>query len=49
MLTSNAVEVALEFWRRMATNDFNSVLAVLAPEFVLEWPQSKERIRGGEN
>jgi SnoaL-like domain len=27
----------------MATNDFHSVAAVLAPAFVLEWPQSKER------
>jgi hypothetical protein len=32
----------------MATNDFHSVAAVLAPEFVVEWPQSKERIRGAE-
>lgn len=32
----------------MASNDFHSVAAVLAPEFVLEWPQSKERIRGAE-
>lgn len=43
-----AVEVTREFWRRMATNDFGSVAAVLAPEFVLEWPQSNERIRGAE-
>ena len=32
----------------MATNDFHSVKSVLAPEFTLEWPQSKERIRGPE-
>ena len=32
----------------MATNDFHSVTSVLAPEFTLEWPQSKERIRGPE-
>jgi hypothetical protein len=32
----------------MATNDFQSVASVLAPEFVLEWPQSNERIRGAE-
>jgi hypothetical protein len=32
----------------MASNDFRSVAAVLAPEFVLEWPQSGERIRGAE-
>lgn len=33
----------------MATNDFQSVGAVLAPEFILEWPQSKERIRGADH
>ncbi len=32
----------------MATNDFRSVAAVLAQDFVLEWPQTKERIRGAE-
>lgn len=32
----------------MATNDFHAVGAVLAPGFVLEWPQSRERIRGPE-
>lgn len=44
-----AVTVAREFWRLMATNDFDSVAHVLAPEFVLEWPQSGERIRGTAN
>lgn len=43
-----AGEVAREFWRLMASNDFHSVAEVLAPAFVLEWPQSKERIRGAE-
>ena len=33
----------------MATNDFASVKQVLAEAFVLEWPQSNERIRGAEN
>jgi len=46
MPSQSAAEVAREFWRLMATNDFHSVGALLAPEFVLEWPQSKERIRG---
>ncbi|WP_435870122.1 nuclear transport factor 2 family protein [Eleftheria terrae] len=32
----------------MASNDFESVRAVLAPDFVLEWPQSRERLRGAE-
>ena len=40
--------VVREFWRLMATNDFHAVAAALAPEFVIEWPQSKERIRGAE-
>lgn len=41
--------VVREFWRLMASNDFFSVGAVLAEDFVMEWPQSKERIRGAEN
>ena len=45
-MTSAAV--VHEFWRLMATNDFASVASVLAPNFVLEWPQSNERIRGPE-
>ncbi len=32
----------------MATNDFLPVSSVLCPHFVLEWPQSNERIRGAE-
>jgi ketosteroid isomerase-like protein len=42
-------DVVREFWRRMATNDFDAVSAVLADDFVLEWPQSRERIRGVAN
>jgi ketosteroid isomerase-like protein len=41
--------IVSEFWRLMATNDFESVGQVLADDFVLEWPQSKERIRGAAN
>lgn len=43
---ATAAAVVREFWRLMATNDFDSVAAVLADDFVLEWPQSRERIRG---
>jgi hypothetical protein len=42
------VAVIQQFWQLMATNDFNSVKSVLSPEFVMEWPQSGERIRGPE-
>lgn len=38
-----------EFWRLMGTNDFSSVAAVLSDDFVLEWPQSGELIRGAAN
>jgi hypothetical protein len=48
MTESSAAEVAREFWRLMGTNDFQSVAAVLAQQFVLEWPQTRERIRGAE-
>lgn len=41
-----AESVVREFWRLMATNDFESVASVLAAEFVMEWPQSRERIVG---
>jgi ketosteroid isomerase-like protein len=45
----NASELVTEFWRLMATNEFESVSQVLADDFVLEWPQSRERIRGAAN
>jgi ketosteroid isomerase-like protein len=45
-MEAKAREIVDEFWRLMATNDFHSVGTVLSDEFVLEWPQSNERIRG---
>ena len=46
MSTPSAVEVVRQFWQLMASNDFDSVAAVLSPDYVLDWPQSNERIRG---
>ena len=46
---SNVVELIERFWQLMRSNDFRSVGAVLADEFVLDWPQSNERIRGRDN
>ena len=43
-----AADVVRQFWRLMESNDFASVAQVLAPGFVLDWPQSNERIRGAE-
>ena len=41
-------DVVRRFWDLMATNDFYSAGEVLAEDFVMEWPQSGERIRGAE-
>lgn len=48
-LPRNATEVVKVFWQLMQSNDFDAVSAILAPEFVLEWPQTQERIRGAKN
>lgn len=37
------------FWWLMQENDFRGAGDVLADDYVLEWPQSGERIRGREN
>ena len=47
-MSASAAKVVHEFWRLMGTNDFHAVGAVLADDFILEWPQSNERIRGRE-
>lgn len=45
---NTAIEVVREFWRLMASNDFTAVQAVLASSYVLDWPQTNERIRGAD-
>lgn len=42
------------FWQLMqgssaGNNDFSALVEVLAEDFVCEWPQSRERIRGAQN
>ncbi len=44
-----AEAVVREFWRLMETNDFHGVKRVLAEDLVVDWPQSRERLRGAEN
>jgi hypothetical protein len=44
-----AVDIVREFWRLMATNDFRAVGSLLSDNYILEWPQSNERIRGRDN
>ncbi|MBK8232503.1 MAG: hypothetical protein IPK72_18470 [Candidatus Eisenbacteria bacterium] len=38
-MSGSAKGVVREFWRLMASNDFSSLQAVLADEFILEWPE----------
>jgi len=45
-MIETAVEIVRKYWELMNTNDFRSVGSILSDDFVLEWPQSKERIRG---
>ena len=46
---TQAREVVLRFYERMATNDFRAAAESLHEDYLLEWPQSGERIRGREN
>jgi limonene-1,2-epoxide hydrolase len=41
--------VVEQFWATMNTNDFQAAAAWLHEDYVLDWPQSGERIRGREN
>jgi ketosteroid isomerase-like protein len=48
-MEGSAVQLVQEFYRRMNTNDFNLAGNLLSDDYILEWPQSKERIRGRDN
>jgi ketosteroid isomerase-like protein len=37
------------FWETMGTNDFGAAGDLLHDEFMLDWPQTHERIRGRDN
>lgn len=41
--------VVERFWAAMAANDFAAAGGLLHDDYLLEWPQSGERIRGREN
>ena len=47
--TDESRHVVASFWAAMQTNDFRRAGALLHDEYVLEWPQSGERIRGRAN
>ncbi|MBC7875685.1 MAG: nuclear transport factor 2 family protein [Anaerolineales bacterium] len=45
----NNKQLVESFWKTMATNDFYAVAQLLHDDYILEWPQSSERIRGLAN
>ena len=42
-------QVVERFWEAMQTNDFKAAGYFLHSDYILEWPQSGERIRGRAN
>ena len=42
-------QIVERFWAAMQTNDFKAAGEFLEDDYVLEWPQSGERIRGRSN
>ena len=44
-----SIQIVERFWRTMQTNDFKAAAELLHDDYVLEWPQSGERIRGRAN
>ena len=48
-MEANAIEIVKEYWKRMQSNDFAYAAELFAEGYVLDWPQSNERIRGRKN
>lgn len=46
---NDSKQVVQQFWEAMQNNDFRRAGEFLYNEYVLEWPQSGERIRGRAN
>ena len=47
--SQNTRQVVEAFWAAMQANDFKAAGEFLHDDYVLEWPQSAERIRGRAN
>ena len=46
---NSSKQIVEQFWTTMGSNDFRAAGELLHDEYVLEWPQSGERIRGRAN
>lgn len=49
LVSDETREVVERFWAAMNTNDWRAVGDLLHDEYVLEWPQSGERLRGRDS
>jgi limonene-1,2-epoxide hydrolase len=49
MQTVGNRQIVEQFWQRMSTFDFAGAGELLHDEYICEWPQSRERIRGRAN
>ncbi len=47
--TLSSRDVIEHFWQTMQSNDFRAAAQWLHDDYVLDWPQSGERIRGRDN
>ncbi len=45
----NNKQILENFWATMETNDFHAASQLLHDDYILEWPQSGERILGRDN
>ncbi len=46
---SSSRDIVVGFWQTMQSNDFRAAAQWLHDDYVLDWPQSGERIRGRDN
>ena len=49
MPEDQAVAIAQEVWRKLGAGDWDGARAMLADDYVQEWPQSRERIEGPDD
>lgn len=48
-ISEGSKQVVENYWAAMQTNDFKRAADLLHDDYLLEWPQSAERIRGRAN
>jgi ketosteroid isomerase-like protein len=47
--TQQSRQIVRSFWDAMQSNDFSAAAGFLHEDYILEWPQSGERVRGRAN